>query len=88
MQKSGIFMELPDRKDLPDYFKVITNPVSLSEIEVSHSFVNPLTARIVCYRANTKRGKNSLWMWISCAQTRSRITKTTVKSTRMLGRSR
>lgn len=28
-------MELPDRKDLPDYYKVITNPISLQEIEVS-----------------------------------------------------
>jgi hypothetical protein len=28
-------MELPDRRDLPDYYKVITNPISLSEIEVS-----------------------------------------------------
>jgi hypothetical protein len=33
---SGIFVELPDRKDLPDYYKVIANPVSLSDIEVSH----------------------------------------------------
>lgn len=31
-------MELPDRKDLPDYYKVITNPVSLQEIEVSPDF--------------------------------------------------
>lgn len=35
---AGIFMELPDRKDLPDYYKVITNPVSLQEIEVSLGF--------------------------------------------------
>jgi hypothetical protein len=32
---AGIFMELPDRRDLPDYYKVITNPISLTEIEVS-----------------------------------------------------
>lgn len=32
---AGIFMDLPDRRDLPDYYKVITNPISLQEIEVS-----------------------------------------------------
>jgi hypothetical protein len=37
-QISGIFMELPDRKDLPDYYKVIANPISLSDIEVSLLF--------------------------------------------------
>lgn len=31
-------MDFPDRKDLPDYYKVITNPVSLQEIEVSLRF--------------------------------------------------
>lgn len=32
---AGIFMDLPDRKDLPDYYKVIQQPISLREIEVS-----------------------------------------------------
>lgn len=31
---SAIFMELPDRKDIPDYYRTIKNPISLEEIEV------------------------------------------------------
>ena len=33
---SGIFEELPDTKDFEDYYKVIKNPIALSEIEVSY----------------------------------------------------
>jgi hypothetical protein len=31
---AGIFLELPDRKSFPDYYKAILNPISLAEIEV------------------------------------------------------
>ncbi|WWD20660.1 hypothetical protein CI109_105136 [Kwoniella shandongensis] len=33
---SAMFMQLPDRKDLPDYYKTIRNPISLEEIEIKH----------------------------------------------------
>jgi hypothetical protein len=32
---SELFEELPNREDYADYYKVITNPLSLSMIEVS-----------------------------------------------------
>ncbi|ODN99502.1 hypothetical protein L198_03346 [Cryptococcus wingfieldii CBS 7118] len=34
---SDVFMQLPDRKDLPDYYKTIKTPISLEEIEAKHS---------------------------------------------------
>ncbi|WVQ70702.1 hypothetical protein IAR50_000224 [Cryptococcus sp. DSM 104548] len=34
---SEVFMQLPDRKDLPDYYKTIKTPISLEEIEAKHS---------------------------------------------------
>jgi hypothetical protein len=43
-------MDLPDRKDLPDYYKIITRPISLREIEVCHHLqreARRLTTRIV-----------------------------------------
>nr|ODN89897.1 hypothetical protein L203_01814 [Cryptococcus depauperatus CBS 7841] len=39
---SAIFMQLPERKELPDYYKTIQNPISLEEIEASF-----------CYRIST-----------------------------------
>ena len=32
---AGIFMELPDRKLFADYYKTISDPISLQSIEVS-----------------------------------------------------
>jgi hypothetical protein len=81
-------MELPDRKDLPDYYKVIANPISLSDIEVSLTPRRYVDGRIECCRASTKLGRTFSWMLISCARTHLRITKMIVRYTRMLGRSR
>lgn len=32
--RSEVFHELPDREALPDYYQVITQPISLQEIKV------------------------------------------------------
>ncbi|KAK8850478.1 hypothetical protein IAR55_004396 [Kwoniella newhampshirensis] len=33
---TAMFMQLPDRKNFPDYFRTIRNPISLEEIEIKH----------------------------------------------------
>ncbi|WVQ85899.1 hypothetical protein IAT38_008067 [Cryptococcus sp. DSM 104549] len=34
---SSMFEQLPDRKDLPDYYRTIKNPISLEEIEIKQT---------------------------------------------------
>ena len=45
---AGIFMELPDRKDFGDYYKTITEPISLQEIEVSSRRSTAWAAGLIC----------------------------------------
>lgn len=52
-----VFTKLPSRKDYPDYYQVITQPLSLEEIKVSR--LNHLHALVSPYLCNVQNGLNN-----------------------------
>lgn len=84
---SLIFENLPDKRDLPDYYAAIKNPISLSEIEVSRRSRLVLTYRNVCLLGDTTHGKNSSNRWSLCVIMPCNTTRMRVTYSGMLSRS-
>ena len=57
-QVSGIFMVLPTRKELPDYYQIIKKPIDLKKIKVC-------VCVCVCVRACVwVCGCVGVWVWV------------------------